>query len=263
LTQRLRGDKVTGMDCPECRRLSERDEIVVRRGPLAVHARPEAAPVPGWLVVAPVRHIEQIDQLDELEARALGPLLAETAAALRQASGGAKIYLAVFAELLPHLHVHVVARPPAWPENERGAALLLSPTVVDPTIAARVSQRALALLAAGGGAAIREKAPPKRSYRAVVLSALVCPGAGQLANKEWLKGGLLVVASLGITIAGVWRLGAMLLARLPSDASADPLAVLEAWSSVQAQAGPALALGGVVLTLLWAYSVWDAYAHTR
>jgi diadenosine tetraphosphate (Ap4A) HIT family hydrolase len=254
------------MECPECRRLGERDEIVVRRGPLAVHARPEAGPVPGWLVVAPMRHVEQIDQLDQHELRALGPLLAETSAALRQASGGAKIYLAVFAELLPHLHVHVVARPAAWPESERGAALLLSPTLADPALAARVSQRALALLA-GGAAGVGGKVSSRRSYRAVLLSALVCPGAGQLANKDWLKGGLLVVTSLGITIAGVWRLGAMLLARLPSDSSADPLSNLESivasWSSVQAQAGPTLALGGFVLTVLWAYSVWDAYTHTR
>jgi diadenosine tetraphosphate (Ap4A) HIT family hydrolase len=245
--------------CPECARLQERGRPLLRRGPLAVHGRLEPGPVPGWLVVAPQRHVEQLDALDEHEAAALGPLLRESAAALRRAAGGEKIYLAVFAELLPHLHVHVVARPRDWPAAQRGAALLQAPETVAPEEAERVTRRALELLATG---ALRPAAAAgaRRSYKGVLFSALVCPGAGQLVQRQWTKGLLLVLATLAGTAWVAWRFVMLLAARLPAGADAlDPLAWMDAWALARAEALPALAFGALVLGALWVYSIWDCY----
>ena len=100
-----------GGPCPECaivQGAAPGGAPVLRRGPFVIHARPEPSPVPGWLVVAPVRHVEQVDALVPDEQRALGPLLAEVAAALRAETPCEKVYLSAFAEVLPHLHLHVI-----------------------------------------------------------------------------------------------------------------------------------------------------------
>src|SRR5262249_38268764 len=114
---------MAGPDCLECAVVrgggTPQGGPLLRRGPFVAHVRPDAAPVPGWLFVAPARHVEQIDALDVAEQAGLGPLLSEVAAALRAETGGARVYVSVFAELMPHLHVHVVARPPDLPESER------------------------------------------------------------------------------------------------------------------------------------------------
>ena len=43
------------------------------------------------------------------------PLVAEVALALREETPSEKAYVAVFSEVVPHFHVHVIARPPALP----------------------------------------------------------------------------------------------------------------------------------------------------
>lgn len=237
--------------CPECRHLASGTDVV-RRGPLAVHARLGTGAVPGWLVIAPLRHVEQLDQLDAGEQAALGPLLAEAAAALRGVSGAPKIYSALFAEQLAHLHVHVVARPADWPATELGARLLLAESAVDASAAQRVCAAALARL----------QPPPRRSHRALLLSALVCPGLGQLANRQWLKGSLTLALALLGTVALAGHVTRLLLAELSGPlAEADPLALVEAWGHAWPAASPSLAWGGAALALLWAWSAWDAHRH--
>jgi diadenosine tetraphosphate (Ap4A) HIT family hydrolase len=239
--------------CPECRHLATGADVV-RRGLLAVHARLGTGAVPGWLVVAPLRHVEQLDQLDSAEQAALGPLLAEAAAALRAATGAPKVYSAVFAEELPHLHVHVVARPADWPAEGRGARLLLAEPAADPAEARRTCAFALDRL----------RPPPRRSHRALLLSALVCPGLGQLANRQWLKG-LLTLAGTVLGTAALAAHAARLLLRQLSGplAEADPMALAEAWSQAWPAASSTLSLGGAALALVWAWSAWDAHRHAR
>jgi diadenosine tetraphosphate (Ap4A) HIT family hydrolase len=68
---------------------------------------------PGWLVVLPRRHVLALDELSRAEAAALGPLLRSLTAALREVTGCAKTYVALFAEAegFSHVHFHVVPRP--------------------------------------------------------------------------------------------------------------------------------------------------------
>ncbi len=68
--------------------------------------------LPGWLVVLPRRHVLALDDLSEAEAAALGPVLRAVTAALREVTGCAKTYVALFAEAegFGHVHFHVVPR---------------------------------------------------------------------------------------------------------------------------------------------------------
>jgi diadenosine tetraphosphate (Ap4A) HIT family hydrolase len=78
--------------------------------------------LPGWLVVAPRRHVLSLADLEPDEAATLGPLLAVLTRALQQTTGCLKTYVMLFAEAegYEHLHFHVVPRQPDQPETERG-----------------------------------------------------------------------------------------------------------------------------------------------
>jgi len=138
-------------DCPECRvatgELLPRGLASLRRAGFLLHPKLEAPPVPGWFVVAPERHVEQIDALTPAELQALGPLVAATSAALRAGTPCARVYVCVFAELLPHFHVHVIARPPELPEPDRGPGVFLAQGSRDADPDLSVARRVLASLA--------------------------------------------------------------------------------------------------------------------
>ncbi|HTZ24987.1 MAG TPA: HIT family protein [Streptosporangiaceae bacterium] len=67
---------------------------------------------PGWLVVLPRRHVIALDELSRAEAAALGPVLRAATSALREVTGCAKTYVALFAEAegFGHVHFHVIPR---------------------------------------------------------------------------------------------------------------------------------------------------------
>jgi hypothetical protein len=103
-----------------------------------------------------------------------------------------------------------------------------------------------------------------RSYRPLILSALVCPGLGQIANGERLKGLLLAVASVGVAIAVAARVirdALQLLPRLVAVPSIEELARF--WLDLRQASGLVLMSGTLLLALLWLYSVLDAYWRTR
>jgi hypothetical protein len=99
-----------------------------------------------------------------------------------------------------------------------------------------------------------------RSYRPLLLSALVCPGLGQIAQGEPLKGWLLVVASL-LAAAGVAAKvladALRLLPRLVADPSLEEMARF--WVDLREASGLVMVGGTALLTGLWLYSVLDAY----
>ncbi|HXB56710.1 MAG TPA: HIT domain-containing protein [Vicinamibacteria bacterium] len=220
-----------------------------------VHAIPEGGPVPGWLVVAPARHVEQIDALRAEELSLLGPLLAQVAAALRAETSCEKVYVSLFAEVLPHLHVHVVARPPGWAPAETGPRLFLAGGRAEGAEA--LTRRVLARLAAPAAAKLPARSRP---LRAALLSGLVCPGAGQIHNREYGKGVLLIGATL---ISAIWlivRLVREVLGGLPEDmATFDPLSVLAMVEEVQRRNGGFFVGFTLLLTALWVYGIVDAY----
>lgn len=126
--------------CPECLALADPDtDVILRTARFAVHPVTGGGAVPGWLVVAPLRHVEAIDLLAPEEQRELGPLLAGVGAALRAATPAEKLYVNVFAEVVPHLHVHLIARPPELAPERRGARLFLDPARADPAEVARIA----------------------------------------------------------------------------------------------------------------------------
>lgn len=78
--------------------------------------------LPGWLVVAPRRHLLSLAELEASEAAELGPLLTDLTRALRQVTECQKSYVMQFSEAegYEHLHFHVVPRMPDQPAEERG-----------------------------------------------------------------------------------------------------------------------------------------------
>jgi diadenosine tetraphosphate (Ap4A) HIT family hydrolase len=223
----------------------------LRAGLFAVHPKLESPPVPGWLVVAPQRHVEQWDALDARELAELGPLVARVAAALRAETPTARIYVTVFAEVLPHFHLHVVARPPELAADERGARLFLSEVPVGDAESADLFRRVSARL----------RAPLTRSpWPSVLLSGLVWPGAGQIRNGERLKGMIFGLATLALMVRFAWgvtRDVAAVVLEAPG-----PMGFLEMWDlAQQIQRRNAVELSGltILLMLLWGLSVLDAW----
>jgi diadenosine tetraphosphate (Ap4A) HIT family hydrolase len=95
-------------------------------GELVVHPRAEDAAVPGWFIIAPARHVEQWDELSPREQQELGPLIGRVMEALRAETQAEKIYVSVFAELVAHLHVHLIARTADVPPESRGPRIFLA-----------------------------------------------------------------------------------------------------------------------------------------
>ncbi len=215
-------------------------------------------------MVAPARHVEQVDALVPDEQRALGPLLAEVAGALRAETPCEKVYLSAFAELTPHLHVHVIARPPGHPADERGPRLFASERRADEAERAALARRVHARLARPCEPASDAGRLGFRRWRAVLLSAVVCPGAGQLAQKRWGPGLGLLLGTLGLAAVLLMKVAREAAARMPSDPSAlDPLFPLEMAAEIQrANAGFFAALT-VGLVLLWVVGIVDAWRAQR
>ena len=99
-------------------------ERIVREGGWRV-AHDFNSSLEGWLIVAPLRHVESLDELTTDEAVALGTLLRGASIALKAVTGCAKTYVMLFAEAegFAHLHVHVVPRMPDQPDDRRGPAV--------------------------------------------------------------------------------------------------------------------------------------------
>ncbi len=246
------------MGCPECGLVGAgRTPLgapVLRRGPFVVHARPEPSPVPGWLFVAPIRHVEQIDDLDAGERAALGPLLAEVAAALRAETPCAKVYLSIFAEVLHHCHVHVVARPPDHPAAERGPRLFASEPRADPAAALAIARRVHARLAA----------PPPNRWRPVLLSGLVWPGLGQLVSGHVARGLLIIAGTLAAFAWFCVRVAGETFRRMPSDPTAfDLRQVFEMAAAIRRDNAGFFSGITFVLVGLWVLAVFDAWRAQR
>jgi hypothetical protein len=103
---------------------------------------------------------------------------------------------------------------------------------------------------------------------AVIIPVLLCfflgPGVGQLYNRDYKKGALLIVASLILlVIAGVWywkTLGPY----LPQDlTNTDPQALqqimMNAATHISSEKGMILAAFQALMVVLWIFGMVDAY----
>ena len=65
------------------------------------------AEVAGFAYLEPKRHIRYVTELDGAEAETFGPVIARVSAALKASTGAEIVYVYVFGDGIPHLHVHL------------------------------------------------------------------------------------------------------------------------------------------------------------
>ena len=72
----------------------------------------EPAPLAGWLVLKPIRHVEALADLTPAEASTLGTALQAITAAMREILGCEKVYANLYAEApgFAHIHIHLIPR---------------------------------------------------------------------------------------------------------------------------------------------------------
>jgi len=98
----------TMKDCPLCRGAdAEFDRIQVWENELWRLTMSLAAEVPGFAYLEPKRHVSHITDLDGAEAASFGPVVARCTRTLREATGTEVVYVYVFGDGIPHLHVHL------------------------------------------------------------------------------------------------------------------------------------------------------------
>ncbi|MDX6276527.1 MAG: adenylyltransferase [Nocardioidaceae bacterium] len=73
--------------------------------------------VAGFSYLEPRRHVRYVDELDGPEAATLGSVLARTTAAIKQATDAAQVYVYVFGDSIPHLHLHLAPHRVGDPLN--------------------------------------------------------------------------------------------------------------------------------------------------
>jgi diadenosine tetraphosphate (Ap4A) HIT family hydrolase len=292
--------------CIECRIASGQEKpsglAPLRRGPFLVHPRPDPSPLAGWFIVAPARHVEQIDALDAAEAAVLGPLLTEVAAALRAETPCEKVYVSLFAEVVPHVHVHVIARPPGLAPDARGARVFLAEPAAHPAEVAALARRVIFRLslsldpsALPGSPASSAPAAPSGSatgigparplsvsdvlrsrlgasgsggkahpLRAALLSGLVWPGLGQIVNGQIAKGMAFGLLVLAVAAFLVKRLVGVVLAAVPPDTTSfDVFQALDIANEVQRKNAGSFNGAVMLLLAIWVVSVVDAYWSAR
>jgi diadenosine tetraphosphate (Ap4A) HIT family hydrolase len=134
------------MDCGTCKALA--GEIVLTNGPRldldpywrVEHCHPVA--VSGWLVLVLRRHARALHELTTDEADALGHWLPRLAKALHAATGCELEYVMQFAEGdgFHHVHFHLIARAPQWPDAFKGPDVFNAYGVDDPVGTAEVTR---------------------------------------------------------------------------------------------------------------------------
>ncbi|HLZ59356.1 MAG TPA: HIT family protein [Ktedonosporobacter sp.] len=71
----------------------------------------------GHLLLMTKRHALGLADLTEAEGRAIGLSIARLSKALKACTGAEKVYVEAYYEVNPHLHLHLMARYPATPQE--------------------------------------------------------------------------------------------------------------------------------------------------
>lgn len=111
--------------CPICEKHQAPIETAIIEGEYAVLVHyPTSAAEPkaykGHLMVEMRRHVTNFGELDEAEAAEVGVLIAKASRLLTHELGAEHVYVFTIGHLVPHLHIHVVARYPETPEQYWG-----------------------------------------------------------------------------------------------------------------------------------------------
>ncbi len=97
-------------DCPICRGSAidaEFDRIPVWEDALWRLTVSLSSEVPGFAYLEPKRHVPYVTDLDGAEAATFGAVLARSTRVLRDVTGAEIVYVYVFGDGIPHLHVHL------------------------------------------------------------------------------------------------------------------------------------------------------------
>ncbi len=115
--------------CPQCRAAVEAPlgGWLIDDPDFVAHGVLGPTPIAGWVVVAPRRHVEALYELEPVLQQRWFAIAARIDAVLRRELGATKVYLAVFAEVVPHLHLHVIPRYPDTPAELRGPRCFSAP----------------------------------------------------------------------------------------------------------------------------------------
>jgi diadenosine tetraphosphate (Ap4A) HIT family hydrolase len=70
------------------------------------------AEVLGFAYLEPLRHIRSIADLDGVEAASFGAVIAKVSQSLKEATGTDFVYVYIFGDGVPHLHVHLAPHRP-------------------------------------------------------------------------------------------------------------------------------------------------------
>lgn len=116
------------MDCPLC--LADQDEIIWQDGRCRV-IRVNDPQYPGFCRVVWRDHVAEMTDLAPAERNHLLAVVMATEAALRRLMQPAKINLASFGNMVPHLHWHVIPRfsddrhfpEPVWGREQRAGTV--------------------------------------------------------------------------------------------------------------------------------------------
>jgi hypothetical protein len=103
---------------------------------------------------------------------------------------------------------------------------------------------------------------PRRPIVAVLLSAVACPGVGQVYNGERNKGVAMIVLSVAAGLVETVIATRNVLAALPEDVlilnPGDLMAIIK-----EARSGPLVSWCSAVFAVTWVVSVIDAYFGAR
>jgi diadenosine tetraphosphate (Ap4A) HIT family hydrolase len=110
------------------------------------------APLKGWLILKPKRHVEHLASLNADETRALGPLIEKVSKAMMNALEPERVYVCSFGEVVKHVHFFFVPRYPTMPPS--GPSILVqmgldSPWACDDEAAVDAASRVRLELHAG------------------------------------------------------------------------------------------------------------------
>lgn len=98
------------LDCPLCAG-KDMDDVLMRTevwsDDLWRLTTNRVGEVAGFSYLEPKRHISDITMLDGAEAASFGKVIADASTAIKKATGADLVYLYVFGDAVPHLHIHL------------------------------------------------------------------------------------------------------------------------------------------------------------
>jgi len=108
-------------DCALCRGVeadTELDRVQVWEDDLWRLTTSRSGEVAGFSFLEPKRHVPHIMDLDGDEARTLGTVLGRSTRAIQRAAEAEVVYIYVFGDGIPHLHLHLAPHRKGDPLND-------------------------------------------------------------------------------------------------------------------------------------------------